>query len=348
MAGSGFTAGCDVADNPDQEAPYFKPGEYGGSPIDSTEHLYNLELSPDGRKIALIRSYSPDNRLQDPKDQLWIVNADGTDPQLIAFNIWTVDWSPDGDKLAVTFEEYFGSTYTVILNLITDEIQVLTGLNRHKLDKQTANNPQWFSDGDRLLVSVWGGAYKQSYERGVYILDIANEEVQGPLVEFASAAHLGNNDRYFTSIKYEVQSHPLSGNYITYRFDNKQWEWITDFSDDSLSRWVRAPFPNPTNDTLIFSKYAENAWQLFAMDAAGTNHKRITSLGGSNPQWGPDGDRVLFKRDVHKGEGARFVPHYYVPSTGEVEALWPHLPDSVPAFPPVDEQDFMDILARIP
>ncbi len=67
---TGLAGGCEQPSEPPprEEEPYFKPGEYGGDPM---EHLYNLQLSPDGSRIALIRAYTPGETF-DPRDQLWI------------------------------------------------------------------------------------------------------------------------------------------------------------------------------------------------------------------------------------------------------------------------------------
>jgi TolB protein len=48
--------------------------------------------SPDGKRIAFSR-YSP-------VSGIWVMNADGTDKQLIDDNGWGADWSPKDDKLA--------------------------------------------------------------------------------------------------------------------------------------------------------------------------------------------------------------------------------------------------------
>jgi len=67
--------------------------------------------------------------------------------------------------------------------------------------------------------------------------------------------------------------------------------------------------------------------------------RQITKLGGDNPQWSPDGSDVLFRRDVHWGEGARYVPFRFDLETMQAEPLWPALADSVPDFPDLSTQN---------
>ncbi|PEN08898.1 hypothetical protein CRI93_03890 [Longimonas halophila] len=75
------------------------------------------------------------------------------------------------------------------------------------------------------------------------------------------------------------------------------------------------------------------------MDHRGENVRQITERGGENPRWTPDDDAFLFKRDVHQGEGARYVPYRFDLTTQEAKPLWPALPDSVPEFPPLSTQE---------
>ena len=332
---------------PAEEEPFFKPGEYGGDALNGTEHLYNFQLSPDGSRMALIRSRTPDLPLE-PRDQLWILNADGSEPKLIGFNIGTVDWHPDGESLAFTFIIGFSDTFIVTYTLNDPEsVRIWSGLEEKFLDMKTTSNPRWFSNGSDLLVSVWGKAFQQSYEPGVYIIDTINNSVEGPLLEFSIGGMLGNQEQYFISSYFPSQSNPLDGNYIKYSFEGEDWDWITAFSKDSLNRWIKQPDPNPQGTELIFQRHTENAWQLFRMESDGSNLRQITELGGNQLRWAPDGSRVYFNRDVHKAPGARYVPHVYELSTGTVEPLWPHLPDSVPQFPALDTQNPVDFFTIV-
>lgn len=208
----------------------------------------------------------------------------------------------------------------------------------------TEGNPRWFKDNSRLLVSVWGKAYKQSYQRGVYIIETEQKNIKGPLVEIASRAFLGNSGKYFLSDKYVSQDEPLSGNFIRYDFTTGDWHWITDYPSDSLNRWVKLPRPNPKGREIVFSKYTDNAWQLFMMDPEGANIHQLTHLGGSEVNWSKNGDYVCFNRDTHKAPGAHYISYRYELATGDIEPVWSSLPDSVPQFPPLETQDPIDFL----
>jgi hypothetical protein len=79
------------------------------------------------------------------------------------------------------------------------------------------------------------------------------------------------------------------------------------------------------------------------MDHRGENVRQITELGGDIPQWSPDGSYFIFRRDVHKGEGARYVPFRFDLDAMQAAPLWPALPDSVPDFPDLLTQTFTSV-----
>lgn len=323
---------------PDEDQPYFKPNEYGGTALAETEHLYNIQSSPDGTKIALIRSRTP-SRGFEARNQLWIVNVDGTNPTLISYNIDTVDWSTDSKKLAVTYIPGAPHTYVFTINLEEMEAKQWTGAEDMFFSEQVEGNPRWFSDNKKLLISVWGKAYQQTYERGVYTLDTSTGEIEGPLVPIAARALLGKDEEFFTSDKYLEQGKPNTGNYIRYDFNSKEWNWITSFPEDSLGRWVKTPRPNPKGSEIVYARFVENAWQLFMMDENGDNERQFTILGGHEISWSKDGTKLYFNRDTHKAPGARYIPFYYELETGVISPVWPDLPDSVPEFPLVNTQN---------
>lgn len=347
LIATGLFGGCEQPSQPPppEEEPYFQPGEYGGDPLEGTEHLYNLQLNPDGNKIALLRAYTPEEPFE-PRSQLWIINADGTEPQLIGYNVGTMDWSPDSKKLSITFMPGAPYTYSFTIQLDSMKATIWSGLEGMFFSKKTVSNPRWFSDNKRLLISVWAKAYQQPYERGLYILDTSDGSVDGPLVEIASAGFLGSKNRFVIAKKYLKEGEPLSGNYIKFDFSSQKRHWITKFSQDSL-HWVEFPRPNPEGTELIFARYQDNAWQLFMMDSEGNNARQLTELGGSELIWSKDGRYAYFNRDMHKAPGARYIPHSYELATGEIEVLWPDLPDSVPQFPPLDTQQPIDFYSIV-
>ena len=61
---------------------------YNPSTLPGTEHLFNIKVSPDGERVALIRKRTP-GVPSDPRYQLWIVDRDGSNPRLVSVNTGT-------------------------------------------------------------------------------------------------------------------------------------------------------------------------------------------------------------------------------------------------------------------
>jgi hypothetical protein len=327
----------EVVDDPPE--PFFKPGEYGDDPLPGTESLVNLRLSPDGSQVAVIRQYTPES-FSDPRYQLWIVNRDGSNPRLIGVNILGVDWHPSGKRLALTVAiglDFF--VYT--LDLETGDTVQWTGGENQFFNKPTVSLPLWFNDGERLLVSVFAKAFEQPFERGIYTINTRTREIRGPLVVLMQGAFLGNHEQYVIGTKYTFEHDPRDGNAARYDFDTRAVTWLTSFPTDSLVRYIDSAIANPVNELVVQSRYVENAWQLFLMNAQGTELRQITRLGGDAPWWHYGGQSLIFRRDVYKGIGARYVPFIYEVDTDQETLLWPNLPDSLPVFPPLSTQQPM-------
>jgi Tol biopolymer transport system component len=283
--------------------------------------------------------------VSEPRFQLWITDRDGSNPRLVAAHVGTAVWSPDGSRLALTAALGI-DFYVCTLDMATGEVTQWTGQPGQDLDFPVVSHGDWFADGARLLVYVAQKAYQQPFPRGLYVLDTRDSTVSPPLVEFFEGTYLGYDDSYALGRKYLADHGPLSGNYARYDFATDSWDWVTRVAPDSL-RFFEIPVPSPASPQVVQARLVEHADQLFlfprpeAMQWRPRAEQQLTTLGGDNPTWTHDGRQVVFRRDVHRGPGARYVPFVYDLETGTEEALWPTQPDSLPSFPPVASQDFV-------
>jgi len=353
-----LAAACSTAPEPPKEKPTkeeppeptFKEGTYGGNPLPGTEHIPRLRPSPTGELIALIRERTPDEST-DPRNQLWIVDRDGSDPRLVSVNTVGVDWHPSGDRLAVTVDFGRGNFTVHTIDLQTLEATQWTGKESQRISFEVAASSGWFPDGHRILAHVNQRAYQQSFPRGLYVIDTRDSTTSGPLVELMEATNFGNQKRYVVGRKFLRDRGPLDGNYARYNFADDTWHWITDFPPDSLIRGrTELPHPSPTADLVVQPRRVQNADQLFLFrpdaDSSDSDARQITELGGDIPRWAPDGSFFIFRRDVHRGQGARYVPYRFDMATREAEPLWPALPDSVPDFPDLSTQTLNKLTPR--
>ncbi|WP_263808973.1 TolB family protein [Salinibacter sp.] len=336
-----IAAACSTPTEPKKKEPTFAPGEYGGEPLPGTEHVQELFPSPSGDRIALIRKRTPDES-SDPRNQLWIVDRDGTNPRLIGVNILGADWHPTEDRLAVTVAVGI-DFYVYTIDLETMETKQWTGKNHQRLSFPVVSSSGWFEDGHRLLVFAHQKAYQQPFPRGLYIVDTSDSTTIGPLAELFESASFGKNHEYAIGKKYLRDNSPPSGNFARYNFADSTWQWITDFPEDSLDL-VDTPVACPGTNYIFQAREVQNAKQLFIMESRGENARQITTLGGDIPRCGSNGSYFIFRRDVNQGQGARYVPFRFELETMEAEPLWPTLPDSVPDFPPLSSQSLSKTL----
>jgi len=341
-----IAAACSTPTEPPEEdpteepEPTFEEGAYGGPPLSGTESLFNLMPSPSGDRIALIRERTP-GEPTDPRHQLWIVDRDGSDPRLISVNTTLAHWHPSGDRLAVTVDVGRGNFTVHTVDLQTLEATQWTGKESQRISFEVAASSGWFPDGHRILAHVNQRAYQQPFPRGLYVIDTRDSTTTGPLVELMQATNFGNQKEYVVGRKFTRDRAPLDGNYARYNFTDDTWHWITDFPSDSLDL-VETPVPSPTEDLVVQPRRVQNAEQLFLFrpdaDSSDKDARQITELGGDNPRWASDGSYFIFTRDVHRGQGARYVPYRFDMETMEAKPLWPALPDSVPDFPDLSTQ----------
>lgn len=203
-------------------------------------------------------------------------------------------------------------------------------------------------DGDRLLFGVHGKAYQQEYERGTYILNIVDTTHVGPLQKFFQGALLGNNETWIVGIQYTTDS--LSSNRALLNLETEEFVWLTTHhtNSDTLRRFTGFPVPNPKGPEIILPKFVDNAWQLFQIDQMGQVVGQLAEMGGHQVRWVREHDYFIFNRDTHKAPGARYIPFRYNFVTGEEEALWPSLPDSLPVFPDFSTQSPIHLIEHIP
>ncbi|MFA5670736.1 MAG: hypothetical protein WC967_15985 [Balneolaceae bacterium] len=323
---------------PPSPEPYFKKGEYGGQELPGTEHLTWISPSPDGEKMAVVRKYTPGQ--SDPLYQLWIMDADGTNAELVTYNTGSMYWHPNGGKIVFNFNPHTTPyLYVFTYDLETKNIELWNSKKDQFFDKYTSASAGWFDDGERILIGVNGKAYQQKYERGVYILNVKDSTHSGPERVLFSPLELGNNNTWTVGIQYTNDR--SSSNRALYNLKTNEFKWLTtyDTTSDSLRIYTGYPEINPTGREIILPKFVENAWQLFHINENGENVAQLTELGGHEVTWTRGKDFFIFNRDTHKAPGARYIPYKYNFHEGTEEPLWPNLPESVPSFPEFTTQN---------
>jgi Tol biopolymer transport system component len=92
------------------------------------------DWSPDGRKIAFVRNLGAGNT------QIWVMNADGSDPALLVDRAGGPDWSPNGQRI-VFASNRDGNSEVYVMNTDGTDLRRLTDYSGPDFD------PDWSPDG---------------------------------------------------------------------------------------------------------------------------------------------------------------------------------------------------------
>ena len=104
------------------------------------------DWSPDGRRIAFIRNRIRDDDRPGTIPEIWLMNADGSDPALLMNNAAGPDWSPDGRRIVFSSEsENIGNKDVYVMNADGTDPRRLTDYPGPDSD------PDWSPDG-RMIV----------------------------------------------------------------------------------------------------------------------------------------------------------------------------------------------------
>jgi hypothetical protein len=124
--------------------------------------LYGLDGTAAGRLFPDIEAtwsaYSPDGSLvaytTSPGNQLWTMNADGTDRRQLTTNaVVDADWSPDGGLLAFTNPAPTGiGLYTVAPKTTLNDTRLLLA---ESFDLPIQGRVSWSPNGAKLTFGVW-------------------------------------------------------------------------------------------------------------------------------------------------------------------------------------------------
>ena len=133
--------------------------------------------SPDGTQIAFSRYVAKGNM---HSSELFIINADGTDPQRLTDNNVSdtyPSWSPDGQHIA-----FAGDREVCVIEIATRTLRQLTFAEAHEHDSSTA--PDWSPDGSQItferFLSVRDRVGAGFVGKSIYVMD-ANGQHQRPL-----------------------------------------------------------------------------------------------------------------------------------------------------------------------
>jgi Tol biopolymer transport system component len=225
--------------------------------------------SPDGKRIAFERG-NPSSEA--PSDDIWIMNADGTDPHPltqcrlpVCLSETSPTWSPEGSEIA--FERDLGSGNNFQLWVMSAD-----GTNQRGL---TAG-PYWNTSPSWNPLPPQEPAIPLPTETPGMATSPAGSgpvAANGNLIVFAGISGPG----------YDIFTAGVGGAGLTDLTAD-------DPADDATPAW------SPDGRRIAFSSGRDGDWDLYVMNADGSDVTRLTNLPGAegDPSWSPDGTRIAF------------------------------------------------------
>ena len=242
--------------------------------------------SPDGTRIAIeVSSWEGSNGIASQRSHIYVVNADGSNPVQLTtgtFEDRHPTWSPDSRQIA--FERNSWLDRTVSPPIGSQRFIVVMdsdGANLTAVGSKDAGHsaPAWSPDGTKFAFRSRNGL-------------VSTMNVDGTDVKRYWQIE-GWTESAFTRIQAS-------------EFSKLSWS-----PDSTLIAFAWKPWtspgqgPNPPSDTI----------DIAVLDTVNGTLTAVTSMDGTerNPDWSPDGLRILFNTDVGNGKENRL----YVVGAGE-------------------------------
>lgn len=282
-----FTSETDTVDNRN----LFVKSIDGQEQIQLTKHPYtdhSITWSPDNSRIAFMR----EGQLSDRKNQLLIIPANGGNEQVIGSAWGGLDWSPDGQSLAISDSDGPGyPTGIYILSLSTLRRRAIS--NPNQKDNLYDGDPKYSPDGRQIAFARWNS----SSSGDIFIIDLAS----------GSSRQITFDRCRLSSIQWTADGNELlfvsnrTGNLRVWRVSARGGQPIPVIGPLGEVDKI-ATVGNAANERLLaYTRRFEDTNILInkimgsAPTGDGTSNCTINStLADHSPQFSPDGTRLVF------------------------------------------------------
>ena len=153
---------------------------------DSRNYLSFVRWSPDGKRLAFIKI--PDTQTPFTVGELWVMNADGSNPLRLAEadagHGYAANWSPDGTRLAFVVRSNPDdpaadtSEGALLSNIAVVDLEHRTVTQVTRFTRGRAETPVWSPDGNTLAFD-----FVLNGRMDVQIVDLASGEATPLLTE---------------------------------------------------------------------------------------------------------------------------------------------------------------------
>ena len=216
--------------------------------------------------------------------QIIVMNPDGTgqNPILaptgpLSYLCGNPAWSPDGSKIAFTYNKYgYGDVF--VMNADG------TGQNRLTTNASPDGDPAWSLDGSRIafvssrdgsneiFVMSAGGTDQTRLTFNLFDEGYPTWSPDSSRIAFTSSRD-GNNEIYIMN---------ADGSGQTRLTTNTAMDWM--------------PAWSPDGSHILFSSYRDGNYELYVMNTDGSGQTRLTfnTVPDFDPAWSPDGSQIVY------------------------------------------------------
>ena len=265
----------------------------------------DVHWSPDGSKLAF-RVWTNGNY------QLYVANADGTDPRNLTGSMGVVhfDWSPDGTMLALTTSQR-GTDYDLFV-VNADG----TGLHPVVESPLGEYGPRWSPDGTQIAFERWPLRDSDPGTPDIYILDLVSGRT-APVV---------TSSGWDTGVVWSPD-----GSRIAFSSEREGDEEIRIVSADGSGERKLTELPgvaatkatwSPDGERISFIAHDGEQWDVWVVNDNGTGLLKLTpSERDDGPAvWSPDGRLLAFtSSEVMEGDNTGTYDVYTIRPDGTDE-----------------------------
>ena len=275
------------------EGVLFQVPSLGGVPRKILSNIASaITFSPDGKKIAFIRN---DNAATG-EDQLIIADADGANEKKLAarkgdtfFPSNGLSWSPDGKLIAAPVGAYAGGFHLTVATIDVNSGETKEMTTQWFFD---IGRVSWLSDGSGVVVNA---AEKGATLNQLWLVTYPKGEarmITHDLIDYGGTS-LTSDSRSLVSVQFDFTANiwvaPIN--------DLMHGKQITSakLEGDRGLAWT-------PDGRIIYSSQAGGNFDLWIMNADGTNQKQLTSTSAveTETQVSPDGRYIFFNSDRGK------------------------------------------------